>query len=118
MADSRSSSGERSSPKNSVDTPEEIQRAGNGTDAWIRQGLNQLNSQIEKMDGKLDSRFDKIDGKLDSKFNKIDDRLRPIERRINLAIGGIVVAMTVISILGLILSPFLKAIAEKMVSGG
>ena len=107
MADSWSSSGERSSPKNSVDTPEAIQRAGNGTDAWIQHSLNQLHSQIEK-----------IDGKLDSQFGKIDDRLRPIEKRINIAIGGIAVAMVVISILGWVLSPFLKAIAEKMVSGG
>ena len=100
MADHGSSS-EQSSPNNPVDTPEEVRRAGNSTDAWIQHSLNQLHTQIEKIDGKIDDRFDKI-----------DKRLRPIETRINYAIGGIAVAVVVVSILGWILSPFLKAIAE------
>ena len=108
MADHRMEPSEQSSPSgNPADTPEEIQSVGNGKDAWIQNSLNQLHSQIEK-----------IDGKLDSKFGKIDDRLRPIEKRINIAIGGIAVAVVVISILGWVLNPFLKAIADKMISGG
>ena len=77
MADSLPTSSEQSSPKHPVDTPEGVQRVGNGTDAWIQLSLNQLHSQIEK-----------IDGKLDSQFGKIDDRLRPIENRIYIAIGA------------------------------
>ena len=103
----RESSSEQSSPRDSVATPEAIQRIGNGADTWIQNSLNQLHSQMERIDGKLGSRFDKF-----------DDRLRAIERRIDLAIGGIAVAVVVVSILGWILTPFLRAIAGKMVSGG
>lgn len=108
MADHRMEPSEQSSPSgNPADTPEEIQSVGNGKDAWIQNSLNQLHSQMERIDGKLGSRFDKF-----------DDRLRAIERRIDLAIGGIAVAVVVVSILGWILTPFLRAIAGKMVSGG
>ena len=106
MAD-RASSSQQASPKNSVDTPEEVQRAANGTGPWTLQSLNQLHSQMERMDDRLNSRFDDA-----------DKRLRTIEGRINIVIGGTIVAVAVISILGWILSPFLKAIAEKMISGG
>ena len=103
----RGSSTEQASPNTPVDTPEEVLRAGNGTDAWIRNSLNQFHAQMEKMDERLNSRFDDA-----------DKRLRTIEGRINIVIGGTIVAVTVISILAWILGPFLKAIAENMISGG
>ena len=98
---------EQSLPSNPTDTPETIQKTGNGTDVWIQHSLNQLHAQMNSIDERFNARFDKL-----------DEQLRPIERRINYAIGGIVVAVTVVSILGWILRPFLGAIAAKMLSGG
>lgn len=60
MADHGSSLSEQSSPTNPVDSPEGIQSVGSSTDAWIQHSLNQLHTQIEKIDGKIDDRFDKI----------------------------------------------------------
>ena len=118
MADHGSSLSEQSSPTNPVDTPEDIQSVGSSTDAWIQHSLNQLHTQIEKIDGKIDDRFDKVDGKIDDRFDKVVKRLTPIETKINYAVAGIAGAVVVVSFLGWILSPFLKAIAEKMISGG
>ena len=83
-------------PNDSADTPEDCQRAKNSTDSWV---LNSING-------------------LHSRFDGIEERLRSIERRINYIMGGVAVVVAVILILGWILNPFLKAIAEKMISGG